>query len=62
MTQPGTPEELRRLLTEKNAGELTEEDIKRIEYLVALHRHTDPWVRGIARYLDKLKEGQEPLF
>lgn len=62
MSQPGTPEELKRLLTKKPAGELTEQDLERINYLVALHRHNDPWVRSIAKYFDKLQEGQQPLF
>ena len=59
---PGSVERLRYLVTQVPAGQLTDEQWKEISTLVALHRHTDRWVRAVGRYLDQLKAGQEPMF
>ena len=61
-TPPGTVARLKELLTEVPADQLTDEQYEEITYLIGLHRHSDPWVRGTAKRLDLMKEGQEPLF
>lgn len=59
---PGSVARLKRLLTQIPAGLLTDAQFQEIDYLIALHRHVDPWVKGIARRLGQMNQGQEQMF